>query len=146
MGKRLKTHDKMKPWDIHSSMSLVYPMCNTCADSHDHLFFECPFATDVWSRCRNLLNVPLGTHWKDVVRVISPIASRNCVNLVVTKVMFAATIYFIWQERNNKIFKKSHRTEVKLFEDIYTTVRFKLLSLTFKNSPKVDRLKERWRL
>ncbi|XP_071727174.1 uncharacterized protein [Rutidosis leptorrhynchoides] len=146
MGERLKTHDKMKPWETHSSMSLICPFCKNCPDSHDHLFFDCPFAAGVWARCRSFLDVPLGSHWKDVVRVISPVASRNCVNLVVTKVMFAATIYFVWQERNNRIFKKSHRTEVKLFEDIYATVRLKLLSITFKNSPKVDRVKNRWRL
>ncbi|XP_071727683.1 uncharacterized protein [Rutidosis leptorrhynchoides] len=110
MGERLKTHDKMKRWEIHSSMILVCPLCQNCADSHDHLFFGCGFSSGVWSRAKHLFDIRVGNNWKDVVNVLTPVAARRCVSVVVTKIIFTATIYFIWQERNNRIFKKSHRT------------------------------------
>ncbi|XP_071694985.1 uncharacterized mitochondrial protein AtMg00310-like [Rutidosis leptorrhynchoides] len=47
---------------------------------------------------------------------------------------------------NNWIFKKSHRTEVKLFDDIYSTVRLKLLSIRFKRSRGVDDMKTDWHM
>ncbi|XP_071699400.1 uncharacterized protein [Rutidosis leptorrhynchoides] len=142
MGERLKTQDRLKPWETHSSMLLLCPLCKACGDSHDHLFFGCSYALEVWSRARQFLDIPMPNCWKGVVHLLSPMASRNSVNIVVAKIMFAASIYFIWQERNNRIFKKSHRTEVKLFEDIYATVILKLLSINFKSSPKVVHMKE----
>ncbi|XP_071740376.1 uncharacterized protein [Rutidosis leptorrhynchoides] len=47
MGERLKTHDKLKTWESHNGMQLICPLCKGCPDSHDHLFFACPFAAKV---------------------------------------------------------------------------------------------------
>ncbi|XP_071687731.1 uncharacterized protein [Rutidosis leptorrhynchoides] len=142
MGERLKPQDKLKSWEVHNGMVLVCPLCKVCADTHNHLFFDCSYSRQVWLKAQALTHLPCLHNWRSLVSCISPSASRNSVRGVVAKLVFAVSVYFIWQERNNRIFKKSHRTEVKLFEDVIATVRLKLLSIKFKVSADVDHMKK----
>ncbi|XP_071708757.1 uncharacterized protein [Rutidosis leptorrhynchoides] len=146
MGERLKTQDKFKSWEIHNGMRLLCLLCNECPDSHDHLFFDCKFSSLVWSKEAAMTWLPQRTNWRHLCVVMSGSAARNTSNMVVAKLIFGASVYFIWQEHNNRIFKKSHRTEVKLFDDIFSTIRLKLLSIKFKNLANVERMKATWQI
>ncbi|GJX20498.1 protein LAZ1 [Tanacetum coccineum] len=53
----LKTHDKMRQWDVRGDTDLNLlrcALCDNCPDSHTHLFFECTFSAKVWSYVRDL--------------------------------------------------------------------------------------------
>ncbi|XP_071738847.1 uncharacterized protein [Rutidosis leptorrhynchoides] len=140
MGERLKTQDKLKSWEIHN-MQLICPLCRLYPDSHDHLFFECLLARKIWKRMVVSTWLTALENWKSICNCMQSSANRNTSSMVVAKLVFGATVYFIWQERNNRLFKKSHRTEVKLLDDIFCTVRLKLMSIKFKDSAKVERMK-----
>ncbi|XP_071714240.1 uncharacterized protein [Rutidosis leptorrhynchoides] len=146
MDERLKTQDKLKSWEIHNGMQLICPLCKFCSDTHDHLFFECMYSSQVWRKITALTWLPQLSNWRAVCNCLSTAASRNTSTSVVAKLVFGAAVYFIWQERNNRLFKNSHRSEVKLFDDIYNTVRLKLMSIRFKSSAKVERMKTTWQI
>ncbi|XP_071689788.1 uncharacterized protein [Rutidosis leptorrhynchoides] len=124
----------------------ICPLCKLCPDSHEHLFFECNYANIVWKKMDVLTCLPAVSNWKAICCSMMAAAARNVSSMVVAKLVFGAVMYFIWQERNNRIFKKSHRSEVKLFEDIFSTVRLKLMSIKFKDSARVDMLKSTWQI
>ncbi|GJR01111.1 hypothetical protein Tco_0524095 [Tanacetum coccineum] len=65
---------------------------------------------------------------------------------VVAKLVLAASAYFIWQERNWRLYKKNKRTVQQVRECIYSTVRLKLLSCRFKKSKSGASLAQRWNL
>ncbi|XP_071695628.1 uncharacterized protein [Rutidosis leptorrhynchoides] len=76
----------------------------------------------VWSLVLNHIDFPMVTHgWKDFVLLVSPFAVRNVARIVVIKLLFAASIYYVWQERNRCLFKKGNRSAVQLYETIYST-------------------------
>ncbi|XP_071740126.1 uncharacterized protein [Rutidosis leptorrhynchoides] len=52
MGEHLKTQDKMRSWDIPVSqnVTLLCALCGIQPDTHDHLFFKCPYANQVWKK------------------------------------------------------------------------------------------------
>ncbi|GJT41700.1 hypothetical protein Tco_0941565 [Tanacetum coccineum] len=53
----LKTHDKMRQWDVGGDTDLNLLRCalyDNFPDSHTHLFFECTFSEKVWSYVRDL--------------------------------------------------------------------------------------------
>ncbi|GKC13835.1 pentatricopeptide repeat-containing protein [Tanacetum coccineum] len=58
----------------------------------------------------------------------------------------AASSCFIWQERNNCIFKKGGRKVEQLRDVIVATVRFKLMSLHFKSSASFARCLAIWQI
>ncbi|GJT19110.1 hypothetical protein Tco_0877816 [Tanacetum coccineum] len=53
---------------------------------------------------------------------------------------FEAAYYYVWLERNNRLFKSIRRQPEELCELIIVTVRLKLLTFKFKNTAKVESL------
>lgn len=70
----------------------------------------------------------------DVTRYLIPLSKSRSVKSVVSKLLFAASSYFIWQERNNRIFKHQRRSEVQVIDIIKSTVQLKLLTCKFKKT------------
>lgn len=54
MGGYLKTQNMLQTWEINAQILEVCSLCNQIAYSHQHLFFECSFATQVWFVVRAL--------------------------------------------------------------------------------------------
>ena len=68
----------------------------------------------------------------------------NNILSVLRSITFATCVYYVWQERNNKIFRDTQRdweTVAKLIED---TVRLKLMSISVKNSYEVREMEKKW--
>nr|GEV51275.1 hypothetical protein [Tanacetum cinerariifolium] len=65
---------------------------------------------------------------------------------VVAKLVVAATTYYVWQERNWRLFKKGKRSPDQIVECIKSSVRLKLLSCKLKKSKNGERLARLWDL
>ncbi|GJW44970.1 RNA-directed DNA polymerase, eukaryota, reverse transcriptase zinc-binding domain protein [Tanacetum coccineum] len=125
LRRRLKTQVQLRPWDATGVM--VCPLCETQPDSHDHLFFECVYSQQLVD--------------------ILPLHKENLLESVcIAKLVVAATLYFIWQERNCHLFKKSKRTVNQVVECIMHTIRLKLLSCHFKTTRSALELINAWNL
>ncbi|GKB07076.1 putative reverse transcriptase domain, reverse transcriptase zinc-binding domain protein [Tanacetum coccineum] len=150
MRKSLRTQDKLRPWDVGPTTDLAVLRCSLCGvqmDSHEHIFFECGYSSKVWSLIRNLAgmeNVP--PILEDIVAWFHPMAAKRSFINVVGKLLFAAASYYIWLERNNRLFKNTRRSPEELRDLIMVVVRLKLVTLRFKNKPRViERLSE-WKM
>ncbi|GJX08966.1 homeodomain-like protein [Tanacetum coccineum] len=87
MRKSLKTQDKLRPWDVGLDTDLNQIRCAFCdlqPDSHDHLFFECSYS-------------------------LQPMAKKRTAQSIIGRLVFTASSYFIWNERNNHLFKNTRR-------------------------------------
>ncbi|XP_071719273.1 uncharacterized protein [Rutidosis leptorrhynchoides] len=149
MGENLKTQDKLKDWERNASLSnsFVCALCKSQIDSHDHLFYNCVFSSQLCLMVSTLLEWPSWNNsWRDIRDSLVPYTSRRIVRVVVTKLAYAAMTYFIWQERNNRFFKGKSRTVNQVFEVIYSTVRMKILSLKFKDSSHLRVMKDTWKI
>ncbi|GJU04495.1 probable L-cysteine desulfhydrase, chloroplastic [Tanacetum coccineum] len=118
-----------------------------CVDSHEHLFFKCDFALQVWKEILNKFN-KLGGRviLKDIVEVISNERSKNSIGMVVNKLILAATVYTLWQERNQRIFRDEFRNVEAVCKTIYEQVKSKLMTLKVKKSINVIKEASKWDL
>ncbi|GJZ05809.1 hypothetical protein Tco_0539602 [Tanacetum coccineum] len=82
----------------------------------------------------------------DIVAFLIPVAKMKSIRSVVCKLVFSAACYFLWQERNYRIFKKKKRSKDKILELIKSNVRLKLLTCSFKKTPNVQMLAHIWKL
>ncbi|GKD09221.1 hypothetical protein Tco_1188906 [Tanacetum coccineum] len=71
---------------------------------------------------------------------------RRTTNSVVAKLVVAAATYYVWQERNWRLFKKGKRSPDQIVECIKSSVRLKLLSCKLKKSNNGERLARLWDL
>ncbi|GJX51199.1 reverse transcriptase domain, reverse transcriptase zinc-binding domain protein [Tanacetum coccineum] len=116
---KLKTQDRLRQWDVGTSIDLNLlrcPLCNLVPDSHDHLFFECAFSSQVW--------------FKYSFRLV-----------------LAATSYHIWLERNGRLFKEKTSSLDQIFDVIISMVRLKLVTFKFKKMSTRSRLLlDQWKI
>ncbi|GJS42650.1 hypothetical protein Tco_0567693 [Tanacetum coccineum] len=82
----------------------------------------------------------------DIMLWFQPVASKRTFQVVVGKMLLAATSYFIWRERNNGLFKDTRRPPEEIRDLIMMTVRLKLISFRFKITPRVQRLLALWKM
>ncbi|GJS39935.1 putative reverse transcriptase domain-containing protein [Tanacetum coccineum] len=148
--RKLNTQDTLRQWDVSSNTDLNLlkcPLCEFQCDSHDHLFFECMFSSQVWDhlkRLTSLSNIP--SNLDAIVDCLAPLAKMRSVRSVITKLVFAASCYFIWQECNNRLFNKKKRSQDQVIDIIKSKVWLKLLTCRFKKTSNVQKLMNLWKL
>ncbi|GJW24475.1 putative gag-pol polyprotein [Tanacetum coccineum] len=148
---KLKTQDRLRQWDVGPSIDLNLlkcPLCDLVPDSHDHLFFECSFSSQVWSKVRVLCGMDaIPPHLSDVVAFIVPLSKGKTVISIISRIVVAATSYYIWLERNGRLFKKKTSTPGQIVDVIFSTVRLKLVTFKFKKmSTKSRLLLDQWKI
>ncbi|GJY56009.1 homeodomain-like protein [Tanacetum coccineum] len=150
MRRSLKTQDRLRQWDVGPHVDLNTLRCKLCdsqPDSHEHLFFECPYSARIWILIRSLGGMELvSPKLHDIISYLQPIAHRRNARSVIGRILVAAAAYFIWVERNNRVFKNSRRSPKELRDAIIVTVRLKLLSFRFKNTAAVQDILARWKM
>nr|GEU32638.1 putative ribonuclease H-like domain-containing protein [Tanacetum cinerariifolium] len=141
--------DRMKQWDLSPSKSIDNLRCSLCQaqqDSHQHIFFECVFSEQVWMKMKSHAGIRnVSSYWMDIVEELKLIAHRNTSRSVIGRLVLGETVYYIWEERNNILFKRASRLIDKLVEVIYDSVRLKLISLKFKCTTTVSALRIAWK-
>ncbi|XP_022040699.1 uncharacterized protein LOC110943257 [Helianthus annuus] len=119
----------------------------TAWDSRDHLFFECSFALQVWNKVRSFTNMEdINGGWSDIMAWMNHNSSLQKPDNVISRLVVAAATYFIWQERNSRLFSRNHRTAMVVSHEIITTVRLRLLSLKFKRRFENGSLVDKWKI
>nr|XP_043638497.1 uncharacterized protein LOC122609526 [Erigeron canadensis] len=89
--RKLKTQDLLSHWDGQGggNVSLNCSLCETQPDSHDHLFFNCNYSSQ-----------------DAIIHGLMSGAKKKFGRAVICKLVLAATMYHIWQERNFEAISK----------------------------------------
>ncbi|GKC90097.1 hypothetical protein Tco_1150746 [Tanacetum coccineum] len=123
MRKSLKTHDKLRQWDVGGDLNLI------------------------WLYIRNLAGMDIvPARLEDIMDFLQPTASHHTTEGTIGRLLLAASSYFIWSERNNRTFKQIKRSPEDIRDIIMVTVRLKLITIKFKNTLKVNQLLSTWKM
>ncbi|GKD68126.1 hypothetical protein Tco_1322216 [Tanacetum coccineum] len=74
------------------------------------------------------------------------IETKTILRRVNAKLVVAASAYYVWQERNWKLFQKGKRSIDQVVECIKSVVRLKLLSCKLKKSKSGESMAKLWDL
>ncbi|PWA55927.1 reverse transcriptase zinc-binding domain-containing protein [Artemisia annua] len=98
------------------------------------------FSKTIWDNLNILCKLDnVSCIWAEIVSGISIRTANNSLWSVIQRLVFGAAVYYIWQERNLRLFQKKFRSEETVFKIIVDIVRHKLLSLKIK--PSVESVK-----
>ncbi|KAK1440858.1 hypothetical protein QVD17_06690 [Tagetes erecta] len=149
MREKLLTQDKILGWNISRRKNMNMMCCLLCYadfDSHNHLFFECQFSSQVWLKTRRYAGLmSISPEWTSIKQWMILAQSKSIVNIV-GKLVIAASTYHVWQERNNRLFKNQTRPPNIVVDLVFSTVRYKLMGIRFKMSPRVRAVLEDWKI
>ncbi|XP_022003148.1 uncharacterized protein LOC110900572 [Helianthus annuus] len=148
MRRKLLTQDKILSWDLSRRKNMNMLCCLLCYanhDSHEHLFFECEFSSQVWVMVRSKVGMDMvPAKWNDIVLWLRDRAKSKSVSDYVTRLLVAASAYFIWQERNARLFKNQMRPPEAVRDLITQQVRYKLMGAKLKDCVNVRRVLGEW--
>nr|GEU55204.1 retrotransposon protein, putative, Ty1-copia subclass [Tanacetum cinerariifolium] len=93
----------------------------------------------VWEQVKTLIGIPNMPSTLDlIVEFLISLAKKRSTRCIIAKLVFAASCYFIWKERNNRLFVKQKRSYDQITKVIQSNVRLKLLSCKFKKTKTVQ--------
>ena len=122
-------------------------MCNSCIDSHKHLFFECVFSAKVWKevKCKGRF-IGNCAYLDNVVSFIADNGNKSNIWSIVNRLIVAASVYTLWSERNKRSFQNIRRTEEEIIALINKYMEDVLQTLSVKRSNAMMMVANRWNL
>ncbi|XP_019087642.1 PREDICTED: uncharacterized protein LOC109127430 [Camelina sativa] len=127
MLNRLPTRDRLHRWGMNVPISCV--LCSSGVESHAQIFFECPFATDLWGflAAKFIPNPPynLSAAASWIASLNSPLQANTT---AILKLLLTSVLYHVWKKRNSRIFIDTAFTIHQLRIAIDRVMRDRLLS------------------
>lgn len=120
---RLSTYDRLTFLDVDTMCRL----CGADLETHDHLFFECPYSQDVWREISDRFKLPgtLSSLSGTLVWLGEHARGRSCLARARVYAL-SATVYFIWHARNARVFD-NNLIPVEVVARLIATHVFRLL-------------------
>ncbi|GJS94303.1 hypothetical protein Tco_0801271 [Tanacetum coccineum] len=107
----------------------------------------CSYTLKVWNGIMDVTqNLGRQSNLDDIVNLIANGKTANSIKIVINKLLLAATVYYLWQERNQRTFKGECRKKEELCKIIKGTIKSKLMSLRVKKSNNVMKIAPIWDL
>ncbi|XP_074289043.1 uncharacterized protein LOC141614184 [Silene latifolia] len=108
MRNKLPTVDNLIQRGLYLVNRCVLCCCQN--ESLGHLFFQCSFAAQVWSSIASWLQVCSFTSLELVISWFMSCVPGKGMASSRKRIGLLATLYYIWKERNGRIFKGLHHT------------------------------------
>lgn len=120
---RLHTRDRLLAWGMVVPSTCL--LCNVSDEMRQHLFFDCSFSHQVWSFFTSRAHLTPPVLYDDlVVWLINSSPDKNLAFIM--KLLFQASLYVIWKERNTRYHSATSLPASALITDIQNTIRCRL--------------------
>ncbi|XP_020260934.1 uncharacterized protein LOC109837204 [Asparagus officinalis] len=114
---RLLTKDRLLKRGVIQSNHCS--LCEGGSESHKHLYFDCSFSMTVWNGVMEWLKFSWRTcDWRLLLDWYCNSLKVKGSKLKVKRMAIAAVVYYIWKERNERIFKLKSRCSSQIIRDI----------------------------
>ncbi|PWA90162.1 Phytosulfokine [Artemisia annua] len=98
----------------------------------------CHFARRLWERLKIMAKLNLVSNcWPQLISSIVNIPAKNSIWSVIQRLVWGAAVYYIWQERNVRLFGGYSRNEDELFKIISDAIRLRIMGMQLKVTPDV---------
>ncbi|PWA53757.1 RNA-directed DNA polymerase, eukaryota, Reverse transcriptase zinc-binding domain protein [Artemisia annua] len=105
------------------------------------------YANQFWNKVKDKLGIQCdGMEWNEIVNWCAELCNGNTIVSVVRRIGLAASVYYIWQERNRRLFKGVQRSIDELISQFNETVKLRLLSLKVKPSVALAKVQNDWNI
>ncbi|XP_020271599.1 uncharacterized protein LOC109846766 [Asparagus officinalis] len=127
---RLLTQDRLCGMGILAANQCV--MCTNFPESCGHLFFDCQFSALVWNMVMDWLKFSWRScSWGYIINWYNSRLKRKGFMEKLKRMALTASIYWIWQERNFRIFQSKARQPEKIFRAIRISIFSKIMNDNF---------------
>ncbi|XP_020270900.1 uncharacterized protein LOC109846087 [Asparagus officinalis] len=102
-------------------------ICRLCSgvecETRKHLFFECAYSCEIWNRVMEWLGFNWKScYWNQLIHWFTVRLRGRGLKQKLKRLALIATIYYIWQERNARIFRQQSRNPDQMVKLIQTEI------------------------
>lgn len=138
---RCPTRDRLLSWGLQTDSACL--LCNTGAESRDHLFFQCRYTWDLWQIIAVKCGLIPERDWNGSISQLQQLQG-NRIRKRLTYIGWQAAIYWSWNERNNRLHRRQFKTVDSLFRLLDRQIKDKILSMRQSNPINSSRLMQMW--
>jgi hypothetical protein len=124
---RLRTMDRLHG----TASSALCVLCGLQVETHEHLFFECNYTGVVWvSICQRAnMQWPCKPWTQFLHWAATYYNKKNDIDHMIARLMLSITVYFLWYERNNRVFTNNAQPYQTTTEFIFQQIRTHLATM-----------------
>lgn len=138
---RIPTRDRLIGWGLQ--FPLICLLCNTTDESRDHLYWGCNFSYQLWSLVASRCRINPLRSWESSLNQMKTLPPPNKTQSL-TLLGWQATIYWIWNERNQHLHANRFRSVDSLFSSIDHQVRNKIQSFRESHPTRCSEMMQLW--
>ncbi|XP_021980231.1 uncharacterized protein LOC110876367 [Helianthus annuus] len=105
--------------------NVVCALCNSDEETTLHLYTGCFYATEIWSGIQDWCRLApiFALEVSDLIKMVDLITTTKQSRYILRGIIIT-TMWELWNERNNRIFKGKSRRALEVVENIKTTSYF----------------------
>lgn len=138
---RCPTRDRLTRWGLNVDPLCLF--CNTDHESRNHLFFECRYSVTVWNQIAYRCDLQAHASWHDNLNQLLALRGNRdslCLRLLATQ----ATIYWLWNEHNTRLYHQIFRSPGAIISLIDKQIRNRLQSFRHANPRASSAMTQLW--
>nr|GEW67918.1 zinc finger, CCHC-type [Tanacetum cinerariifolium] len=140
-----KTYDPRQDADLEQNWNSKMSILQEISRFTSRLFFQCDYSNKIWKGLKGKINADkLSDDWIGVINDLVQMNNINAIRSIFRRIVVAAVVYYVWQERNKRIMANEFRSADVLFEIILEYVKLKITSLKVKLSVQVRKVAKEW--
>ena len=114
--------------------------CTSSMETHEHLFFECPFTAQVWRTILTKCYKPPPTlTWSELISWMVQNWKGKSLAITLNKLAFATTVYTIWRDQNSRFHTNSYSSVEYMVFTILNLIRGRAVSYTLIEDNEANR-------
>lgn len=121
----------MRRWGL--DVPAICVLCSANNETRQHLFFECPFSTSIWDFFMNRANLHPPPAFDATLRWLDKPSPNRHVVLII-RLIYQASMYSIWKERNARIHSAIPRSPGAIIAEVKDILRLRLDPLSRSSS------------
>ena len=126
---RLPTMDRLQAWGLEVTGICV--LCKQEMESRNHMFFSCAYSKQIWKEILILCGLKRATYgWEEELQWAYKNFKGKSLTSIILRSTWSAYIYFVWKERNGRLYKSKEETREQVLEQIKQRTRIRLGGLT----------------
>lgn len=138
---RIPTRDRLLNWELQvPSLCLL---CNSVDETRDHLFWECGYSFALWSQVASRCRINPLRRWEDSIEQMTTLSSPATARSL-TLLAWQSTLYWIWNERNQRLHSNQFRSIDSLFSIVDHQIRNKIQSFRGTNPTQSSGMMQLW--
>ena len=138
---RNQTRDRLLSWGLQVSHLCL--LCNVTSETRNHLYMDCPYSYDLWSRLATKCQLQPLRNWSDLLNqmiALPPPKQNKLLSLLAWK----ATMYWLWRERNQRLHANTFRSVDSLIKTIDLQIRNQIQSFRESNPSLSSKMLQLW--